>query len=58
MLNGMQVTKANLNFKNKLSPYEGRRLSGVVHQTYVRGTLVYDKSRAGFEGLQPNGILL
>jgi allantoinase len=53
-----QVTKESLNFKNKLSPYEGLTLSGVVHQTYVRGQLVYSKSRNGFDGLEPTGQLL
>lgn len=53
-----QVTKESLNFKNKLSPYEGLTLSGVTHQTYVRGRLVYDRERNGFDGLEPVGELL
>jgi len=36
------VTKESLNFKNKLTPYEGLTLSGRVQKTFVRGTLVYD----------------
>jgi allantoinase len=42
-----QVTKESLNFKNKLSPYVGLSLTGQVVQTYVRGTLVFDRE-AGF----------
>ncbi|KAJ6625618.1 hypothetical protein B0H10DRAFT_2313271 [Mycena sp. CBHHK59/15] len=36
------VTKDSLQFKNKLSPYEGRTLRGRVEKTYLRGSLVYD----------------
>ncbi|KAG8741398.1 hypothetical protein FRC10_002918 [Ceratobasidium sp. 414] len=38
-----KVTKESLNFKNKLSPYVGQSLEGQVVQTYVRGTLVFDR---------------
>ncbi|KAG9104857.1 hypothetical protein FRC06_008087 [Ceratobasidium sp. 370] len=38
-----KVTKESLNFKNKLSPYVGLSLEGQVVQTYVRGTLVFDR---------------
>ncbi|KAF9811500.1 hypothetical protein IEO21_06584 [Rhodonia placenta] len=51
------VTREGLNFKNKLSAYEGRTLKGQVAQTYVGGQLVYERER-GFEGLQPAGKLL
>ena len=44
-----------MNFKNKLSPYEGQRLSGVVEKTFVRGSLVYD-FKDGFQA--PIGKLL
>ncbi|KAI0765483.1 allantoinase [Fomes fomentarius] len=54
----IQVTKESLNFKNKLTPYEGLTLSGRVEQTYVRGRLVYAGPEAGFAGLQPVGELL
>ncbi|KAF7361870.1 Allantoinase [Mycena venus] len=50
------VTKESLQFKNKLSPYEGLTLRGKVKQTYVRGNLVYDHS-SGFESA-PAGCLL
>ncbi|KAJ7462335.1 allantoinase [Mycena galericulata] len=50
------VTKDSLQFKNKLSPYEGLTLRGQVVQTFVRGTLVYDRD-AGFVS-DPSGRLL
>ncbi|KAI0784051.1 allantoinase [Abortiporus biennis] len=43
------VTKESLNFKNKLTPYEGLTLKGKVQQTYLRGNLVYDAVE-GFAG--------
>ncbi|EPQ57756.1 allantoinase [Gloeophyllum trabeum ATCC 11539] len=51
------VTKENLNFKNKLSPYEGMTLAGRVEKTYLRGQLVYD-AETRFEGREPTGVLL
>lgn len=53
-----QVTRESLNFKNKLTPYEGMMLSGRVDKTYLRGNLVYDRNAEGFEGLKPTGKLL
>ncbi|PCH44615.1 allantoinase [Wolfiporia cocos MD-104 SS10] len=53
-----EVTKEGLNFKNKLTPYEGMVLRGRVEQTYVRGMLVYDRAAGGFDGLKPVGKLL
>ncbi|KAJ6499276.1 allantoinase [Mycena sanguinolenta] len=50
------VTKESLQFKNKLSPYEGMTLRGRVKQTYVRGNLVYDQNN-GFAAA-PVGSLL
>ncbi|KXN90580.1 Allantoinase [Leucoagaricus sp. SymC.cos] len=42
-----EVTREGLNFKNKISPYVGQKLQGVVEQTYVRGMLVYDRAGGG-----------
>ncbi|CEL55278.1 allantoinase [Rhizoctonia solani AG-1 IB] len=47
-----KVTKESLNFKNKLSPYVGLSLTGQVVQTYVRGTLVFDRE-TGFSSSAP-----
>jgi len=54
------VTKDSLKFKNKLSPYDGRELQGLVEKTFVRGRLVYsrDHDEGGFAGLSPLGKLL
>ena len=38
-----QVTKDIIEFKNKITPYEGLHLNGIVLQTYVCGYKVYDK---------------
>lgn len=51
-----KVTKALLNFKNKLSPYEGLSLRGLIKETYLRGQLVYDIDNGFTE--RTNGILL
>lgn len=54
-----KVSKEHLYFKNKLTPYEGMTLRGLVHKTFVRGRLAYDSAlQDGFEGLQPSGELL
>jgi len=52
-----KVTNESLNFKNKLTPYDGLTLRGRVERTYLGGTLVYDSSH-GFEGFEPVGKLL
>ncbi|CAL1708368.1 unnamed protein product [Somion occarium] len=52
----IKVTKESLNFKNKVSPYEGLTLSGRVEQTYLRGHLVYDQAK-GFAEQPVGGIL-
>ncbi|PSS34127.1 hypothetical protein PHLCEN_2v1837 [Hermanssonia centrifuga] len=52
-----EVTKESLNFKNKLTPYEGLTLSGRTEKTFLRGNLIYDACSAGFVD-SPQGILL
>ncbi|TFK75410.1 allantoinase [Pluteus cervinus] len=51
-----KVTKEMLQFKNKISPYEGLTLRGRAQQTFVRGGLAYD-IRKGFSDLA-SGMLL
>ncbi|KAJ2828533.1 Allantoinase [Coemansia erecta] len=41
-----QITVDKLHFRNKLTPYRERRCEGLVHQTVVRGSVVYDISQA------------
>jgi len=52
-----QVTKDLLQYKNKISVYDGMVLSGRVEKTYLRGSLVYDRETA-FVDLPPQGRLL
>jgi allantoinase len=52
-----QVTRESLQFKNKLSPYQGFTLKGQVQQVYLRGKLAYNKGK-GFNGFIPLGKLL
>jgi len=52
-----EVTKDKLNYKNKISPYEGMKLCGVVQQTFLRGQKVFDRVGC-FQGLPPKGKLL
>ncbi|KAI0066435.1 allantoinase [Artomyces pyxidatus] len=53
-----RVAKESLNFKNKLTPYEGLVLSGQVEQTILRGNVVFDSASGGFAGSGPLGVLL
>ncbi|OBZ77385.1 Allantoinase [Grifola frondosa] len=53
----IRVTKTSLNFKNKLTPYEGFILKGKVEKTFLRGALAYDGA-SGFDSLKPSGRLL
>jgi allantoinase len=40
------VTPAAIQHRHKVSPYVGETLRGVVHATYLRGTLVAEAGRA------------
>ena len=50
------VHKNSIHFKNKITPYMGKVLRGVVHSTIVRGVKVYDKEEQ-FLG-KPHGNFL
>ncbi|KAI5117578.1 hypothetical protein M0805_005640 [Coniferiporia weirii] len=52
-----KITKDNLYFKNKLSPYEGLTIYGRVEKTFVRGKIVWDASTNG-SALKPEGLLI
>ncbi|PGG97427.1 allantoinase [Blastomyces parvus] len=44
-------------FRNKCSPYQGRRLKGIVRETWLRGQRVYTRD-SGFVETKPVGKLL
>jgi len=50
------VTVENIQHKNKITPYLGRTLQGVVLQTILAGNVIYSR-QDGFVG-QPSGALL
>ncbi len=54
------VDKTDMLFRNKVTPYQGKSLKGVVKETYLRGVSVYEKESGGFEKLRskPMGTLL
>jgi allantoinase len=50
-----QVTASELHHRHKLTPYEGKKLVGVVEKTFLRGRKIYDKG----EFIEaPRGLLL
>jgi len=51
----LTVTANALQHRHKVTPYEGMRLRGVVHETWVRGERVYDRGHFVHE---PRGQLL
>jgi allantoinase len=50
-----QVRASGLHHRHKLTPYEGKTLSGVVEKTFFRGRKIYDGGE--FCG-EPSGLLL
>lgn len=52
------VENAKLLFRNKVSPYQGKRLKGVVRETYLRGRSVYTSDGGFLEERGPTGQLL
>ncbi|KIR26203.1 allantoinase [Cryptococcus deuterogattii LA55] len=46
-----EVTPETLRFKNKVSPYIGKTLTGVVEKTYLGGKLVWDNGKESNETL-------
>jgi allantoinase len=39
------VKPSSLHQKNKLTPYDGKPLAGVVQATYLRGNLIFERGR-------------
>jgi allantoinase len=56
------VEREQMLFRNKVSPYQGREMKGVVKETWVRGVKVFESGAAngGFVGKNglPSGMLL
>jgi allantoinase len=50
-----RVEPAMLHHRHKLTPYDGRRLSGVVEAVFLRGEKIYDR---GQFSTKPAGRLL
>lgn len=46
------VGREQMLFRNKVSPYQGKTMRGMVRQTWVRGSLVFERGgeNAGFVG--------
>jgi allantoinase len=44
------VRGASLRHRHALTPYEGRRLSGVVHETFLRGETIWSAGEIRREG--------
>ncbi|PGH18687.1 allantoinase [Polytolypa hystricis UAMH7299] len=51
------VEPSTMLFRNKCSPYQGRRLKGLVRETWVRGHKVFSR-QDGFGDMKPEGVLL
>ncbi len=49
------VNAAALHHRNKITPYEGEQLNGVVQKTFLRGKKIYDDGRLA---PQPMGVML
>ncbi|KAI9799213.1 MAG: hypothetical protein M1825_004856 [Sarcosagium campestre] len=52
------VSKDRMLFRNKCSPYEGRKLRGVIKETWVRGRKVFSRQHGFDEKGGPHGELL
>ena len=50
-----RVSASGLHHRHKLTPYEGKELSGVVEKTFLRGRKIYDEGE--FSG-EPRGLFL
>jgi allantoinase len=50
--------KEMVQFKNKVTPYDGLVLSGQVEQTILRGRSIYNRFSNTLFNLEPSGALL
>ncbi|KAJ4303598.1 Allantoinase [Kalmusia sp. IMI 367209] len=52
------VEPSTMLFRNKVSPYQGKTLKGVVRETWLRGERVFTREEGFLEKLGPKGKLL
>ena len=52
------VAGEGLLFRNKVSAYQGRRMKGLVRETWLRGRKVWERGNEGFVDGKPRGKLL
>lgn len=45
-------------FRNKVSPYEGRTMTGLVRETYLRGHKIFTREAGFVDKSGPSGKLL
>ena len=55
-LKEVKISKSGILYKNKLSPYDGWKVQGMIHKTFVRGQLVYSNGQIVCKN--PVGIFL
>ena len=53
-----EVVPSTMLFRNKCSPYQGRRLRGVIRETWLRGERIHGRGSGFNEKLGPTGKLL
>jgi allantoinase len=39
------LKKENIQFKNKVTPYEGKNLMGVIYETWLRGEVIFSEDQ-------------
>ena len=52
------VGREQMRFRNKVSAYQGKRMRGVVRETWLRGRRVWDSEAGGVGSGKPGGRLL
>jgi allantoinase len=58
MLTSPQVEPSTMLFRNKVSPYQGKTLRGVVRETWLRGQQIFTREDGFHEKAGPAGELL
>ena len=53
-----EVTPSTMLFRNKCSPYQGRKLRGIVRETWLRGEKIHERESGFDERMGPIGKLL